>query len=79
MGMMAIALPTKMGTRYFYFKTAGMGCSNSGPAWCKVSDNVLNGVPDVEKDVDDCMVQAKTEEEMLPKLRYSLRQPEKVI
>ena len=33
MRMMAIALPTETGTRSFHFKTADMGCSNSGPAW----------------------------------------------
>merc|ERR1712020_642077 len=57
-----------MGTKYMHFTTAGMGCSNSGPAWCRASDKVVRGV-DCMKGVDDCLVQATSEEEMLPKLR----------
>ena len=71
MKMMAIALPTKDGTRYFHFTTAGMGCSNSGPAWCRASDKALEGA-DAEKGVDDCLVQGKSEDEMLPRLRAFL-------
>ena len=68
MKMMAVALPTTEGTKYMHFTTAGMGCSNSGPAWCRASDKVVRGV-DCMKGVDDCLVQATSEEEMLPKLR----------
>ena len=39
--LMAIALPTSEGTKYIHFKTVGMGCSNSGPVWCRASDAVL--------------------------------------
>ena len=45
-----------------------MGCSNSRPAWCRASDKVIEGV-DCMKGVDDCLVQATSEEEILPKLR----------
>ena len=38
--LMAIALPTAEGTKYYHFKTAGMGCSNLRPAWCRASDAV---------------------------------------
>ena len=68
MKMMAVALPTTEGTKYMHFTTAGMGCSNSGPAWCRASDKVVRGV-DCMKGVDDCLVQATSEDEMLPKLR----------
>ena len=71
MKMMAVALPTQDGTKYFHFTTAGMGCSNSGPAWCRASDKVLEEV-DCEKGVDDCLVQGKDEDEMLPRLRLFL-------
>ena len=54
--MMAISLPTSTGTKYFHFRTAGMGCSNSGPAWCRASDVVLKEVPGVYKGVDDCLL-----------------------
>ena len=69
--MMTVALPTSTGTRYFHFKTAGQGCSNSGPAWCAASDEVLRGVvgKDCEKGVDDILCQGSTEEEMIPKMR----------
>ena len=68
---MTVALPTSEGTRYFHFKTAGQGCSNSGPAWCAASDEVLRGVVgrDCKKGVDDILVQGETEEEMIPKMR----------
>ena len=71
MKMMAVSLPTNSGTKYYHFQTAGQGCSNSGPAWCQASDEVLKGVVgvDVEKGVDDCLLQAKTEDELIPKLR----------
>ena len=69
MKIMAIALPTSEGTKYYHFKTAGMGCSNSRPVWCQASDNVLNDVADVEKGVDDCIVQGKNKQELVPKLR----------
>ena len=67
--MMAVALPTDSGTKYYHFRTAGQGCSNSGPAWCQASDEVLKGVVvvSVEKGVDDCLIQAKTEEELIKK------------
>ena len=71
MKMMAVALPTPDGTKYFHFTTAGMGCSNSGPAWCRASDKVLENV-DCEKGVDDCLVMGKSEDEMLPRLRLFL-------
>ena len=71
MKMMAVALPTPDGTKYFHFTTAGMGCSNSGPAWCRASDKVLEKV-DCEKGVDDCLVMGKSEDEMLPRLRLFL-------
>ena len=66
--MMAVALPTDSGTEYYHFHTAGQGCSISGRAWCQASDEVLKGVVgvDVEKGVDDWLVQAKTEEEVDP-------------
>ena len=44
MKMMAVALPTVEGTKYLHFTTAGMGCSNSGPVWCRASDKVIEGV-----------------------------------
>ena len=71
MKMMAVALPTQDGTKYFHFTTAGMGCSNSGPAWCRASDKVLEKV-DCEKGVDDCLVQGTDEDDMLPRLRSFL-------
>ena len=68
MKMMAVALPTTEGTKYLHLTTAGMGCSNSWPAWCRASDKVIEGV-DCQKGVDDCLVQATSEEELIPKLR----------
>ena len=70
MKMMCVALPTTEGTKYFHFTTAGQGCSNSGPAWCRASDEVLKNT--CEKGVDDCLIQGKDEEEILPKLRTFL-------
>ena len=64
MKMMAIALPTSEGTKYYHFKTAGMGYSNSGPAWCQASDAVLKDEAEVAKGFDDCLVQAQIEEEL---------------
>ena len=66
--MMAIVLLTSESTKYFHFKTAGMGCSNSGPAWCRASDAVLRGVHEVYKRVDDCILQAQSEDTLVPKL-----------
>ena len=65
MKMIAILLPTATGTKYFHFRTAGMGCSNSGAAWCRASDEVLKEVPEVYKGVNDCLLQA----DLIPKLR----------
>ena len=70
--MMAIALPTTEGTKYFHFKTAGQGCSNSGPAWCRASDKVLENVKEVYKGVDDCLVSSENEDQMVTKLRTFL-------
>ena len=67
--MMAIALPTSEGTKYYHFKIAGMGCSNSGPVWCRASDAVLRDVAEGAKGVDDCLVQARSKEELVPKLQ----------
>ena len=44
-----------------------MGCSN--PAWCRANNTVLQGVPEVYKGVDDCIVQAQSEATLVPKLR----------
>ena len=68
---MTISLPTSTGKRFFHFRTAGQGCSNSGPAWCAASDAVLKGVvgKDCEKGVDDILFQGATEEAMIPKMR----------
>ena len=70
MKMMCVALPTPEGTKYFHFTTAGQGCSNSGPAWCRASDKALGNT--CEKGVDDCLLQARDEDELLPKLRSFL-------
>ena len=68
---MAVSLPTNSRTKYYHFQTTGQGCSNSGPAWCQASDEVFKGVVgvDVEKGVDDCLLHAKTEDKLIPKLR----------
>ena len=47
MKMMAIALPTSEGTKYYHLKTVGMGYSNSGPAGCRASDNVPRKVASI--------------------------------
>ena len=68
MKMMAVALPTLEGTKYYHFTTTGMGCSNSGPAWCRASDKVIEEF-NCEKGVDDCLVQTTSEDKLIPKLR----------
>ena len=71
--LMAIALPTSKSKKYYHFKLAVMGCSNSGRTWCRVSDAVLIDVSEVCKGVDDCILQGQSEETLVPKLRKFLR------
>jgi hypothetical protein len=49
-----------------------MGMKNSNDVFCHKKDNIFAAVPDLLKIVDDALLQAATEEELLVKLRIAL-------
>jgi hypothetical protein len=51
---------------------APMGMKNSSDVFCHRTDDILSDVPDLIKVVDDLLLQAETEEELLSILRIAL-------
>jgi hypothetical protein len=49
-----------------------MGNANPSDIFCHRTDNIFSAVPDLLKIVDDALLQAATEEELLVKLRIEL-------
>jgi hypothetical protein len=49
-----------------------MGMKNSSDVFCHRTDDILSDVPDLIKVVDDSLLQAETEEELLSILRIAL-------
>ena len=60
-------------TGRYRFTRAPMGMNSSSDEWCSRSDAALAKVPDLVKIVDDCLIQAPTEEEAVKKLRIALQ------
>jgi hypothetical protein len=56
----------------FRLLCAPMGMKNSSDVFCHRTDNILSDVPDLIKVVDDSLLQAETEEELLSILRIAL-------
>jgi hypothetical protein len=56
----------------YQFLRALMGMKNSSDVFCHRTDDIFAAVPDVLKNVDDALLQAPTEKELLVKLRIAL-------
>lgn len=56
----------------FRFLRAPMGLCPSSDAFCYRTDDILSEVPDLLKIVDDCLLQAETETELLRRFRIAL-------
>ena len=69
--IMVISLMTPDGVKYYHMNSCGQGFCNSGPTFCKFSDQILDGTP-MEKGIDDVLVQGDDKEEVLRNLRQVL-------
>ena len=69
--IMVISLMTPDGVKYYHLNSCGQGFCNSGPTFCKFSDQILDGTP-MEKGIDDVLVQGDDKEEVLRNLRQVL-------
>jgi hypothetical protein len=49
-----------------------MGMTNLSDVFCHRTDDIFAAVPDILKIVDDALLQARTEEELLVRLRIAL-------
>ena len=69
--IMIISLMTPDGVKYYHLNSCGQGYCNSGPTFCKYSDQILAGTP-MEKGIDDVLVQGQDKQEVLANLRQVL-------
>ena len=69
--IMVISLMTPDGVKYYHLNSCGQGFCNSGPTFCKFSDQILDGTP-MEKGIDDVLVMGDDKEEVLMNLRQVL-------
>ena len=69
--IMVISLMTPDGVKYYHLNSCGQGFCNSGPTFCKFSDQILDGTP-MEKGIDDVLVQGDDKDEVLRNLRQVL-------
>jgi hypothetical protein len=56
----------------FRFLHASMGMKISNDVFCHRTDNILSDIPDLIKVIDDSILQAETEDELLSILRIAL-------
>ena len=65
-------MSTGKGTARYRYLRAPMGLASSGDEFCRRTDEALQGCEGVDKLVDDILVQAKSEEQLLERVREVL-------